>query len=238
MGKFKTVLTGVLLGAGGMYVALQYHLIRAEEGLLMVRRTPEQGLLDSYADIRQWSTGAWTSRSQVAAALTETGRSDLIVDQSLQQGERELRESLGSAIQGSDERPGGWEPSISSRSASGTGGSSIRTGSQSQTQDSDRKPSPWASLFGIRLPPGKSRIPAQRSGTDQKFAPVVPAARSNRPTVEILPSPDEVDLGRSAPLPGGKYYRYPQRTGWEAIDPDRRAGATSADVIPSAIMSF
>ncbi len=65
-GKFKNVLVGVLLGAAGMYVVLQYHIVRANEGFLMVRRTPQQGLPDAYADIRQWSTGTWTAHSNVS----------------------------------------------------------------------------------------------------------------------------------------------------------------------------
>ena len=47
MGRFKSLMTGALLGAGGMYVGMQYHVLMAPEGMLLVPRTPQARLQDA-----------------------------------------------------------------------------------------------------------------------------------------------------------------------------------------------
>ena len=115
MGKLKSLLTGLVLGAGGMYVGLQYHVVHAKEGLMMVQRMPQQSLQDAYADIRDWDATTWAARPRLALAVTEQGRGDLIRDgvtgnmlDGLRNSISPLRESLGTVAPAAGS--GLWEP--------------------------------------------------------------------------------------------------------------------------------
>ena len=79
-----TVFFGFLLGAATTYSAFSYHLIRADEGLVLVPRQ-RASLTDAYADIRNWQANEWTQHLDLAQALVEDGRGDLI--QSLNPGQ-------------------------------------------------------------------------------------------------------------------------------------------------------
>src|SRR5690606_7967648 len=114
MGRMKSLLAGVVLGAGGMYAGLQYHLLQADEGFLIVPRAPQQRLQDAYADIRQWDAGTWTARPRLALAVTEHGRGDLITDGVSSSIINELRETFAPLQTTLGEESQGWEPATTS----------------------------------------------------------------------------------------------------------------------------
>ena len=110
MGRVKSLLAGVVLGAGGMYAGLQYHLLQADEGFLIVPRAPQQHLQDAYADVRQWDAAAWTARPRLSLAVTEHGRGDLIASGVSSGVIQELRKTFA-PLQGQvGEVSHGWEP--------------------------------------------------------------------------------------------------------------------------------
>lgn len=67
------ILTGFLL----MGLAYEYHFVRSDEGFLVVPKT-QSALKNVYVDIRDWSLKDWGDHSDVARALIQDGRSDLI----------------------------------------------------------------------------------------------------------------------------------------------------------------
>ena len=72
-----TLFFGFVLGAATTYSAFSYHLVRADEGLVLVPRQ-RASLSDAYADIRNWQANDWTQHLELAHALVEDGRGDLI----------------------------------------------------------------------------------------------------------------------------------------------------------------
>lgn len=78
MGKAKPFLFGSLLGAGTMFVALQYHVVRSHDGFQFVPRTPQHSVGLAYADIREWNETQWLDRPELARALMAHGSGDLI----------------------------------------------------------------------------------------------------------------------------------------------------------------
>lgn len=215
MGRIKTFTIAALLGAAGMYVALQYHVVRANEGYLMVHRAPQPRLQDVYADIREWDASTWTARPAVAQALTKGGRADLIAETAGQAAADDLHAALGPAGELSANAARRWEPVTAGRTPKGIPGTQDR-----DTAEGSR--SPWARLFGWGKSDSEAEQRSEVSADDPHVAPILPTGQTRRPIVEILPSPDEVDLGRRA-QPRTDQRRYQPRTGWEPIAPSRRA---------------
>jgi hypothetical protein len=67
------ILTGFLL----MGVSYEYHFVMSDEGFLIVPKT-RSALKNIYVDIRGWSLQDWGKHPDVARALIQDGRSELI----------------------------------------------------------------------------------------------------------------------------------------------------------------
>ncbi|MEZ6061244.1 MAG: hypothetical protein R3C19_12840 [Planctomycetaceae bacterium] len=78
MGKLKPFLIGCCVGAGSIFVALQYHLVRGHDGFQFIPRTPQHSLGLAYSDVRNWDAAQWADRPELARALVAHGSSDLI----------------------------------------------------------------------------------------------------------------------------------------------------------------
>ncbi|MDG1893720.1 MAG: hypothetical protein P8J37_02310 [Fuerstiella sp.] len=78
MGKFKPFLFGALLGAGVVFIGLQYHIVQSHEGVRVVPRTPQHAIGLAYVDIRNWGAEQWTDRPELARALVAHGSTDLV----------------------------------------------------------------------------------------------------------------------------------------------------------------
>ena len=230
MGKLKSLLVGLLMGAGGMYAGLQYHLLQAEEGFLIVPRTPQQRLQDAYADVRDWDAGSWSSRPQLALAVTQDGRGDLISEGVKSNLLDSLRESLSPVRQELNDASQGWEPTTTTRAPSGEETRSGPVAAPREAAPPRRGFLPLAELFGIDERT-LSEISTSPILPDESTAPPVLPARSTKPKrVEILPSPGEFEilrrpddshLGPSAPIPGSKHSMDRRRSnadnGWQPL---------------------
>ncbi len=78
MRRLAAVLFGMILGAGAVFTAFRYHVVRADEGYLFVPRE-RAALADAYVDVRQWDARQWQEHTILAQDLTAHGRGDLIV---------------------------------------------------------------------------------------------------------------------------------------------------------------
>jgi hypothetical protein len=67
------------LGGGLVYLAFTHHVVRADEGFLLVPKHTAS-LTDVWADVRGWTADRWLEHPQLARSLIEQGRSDLIVE--------------------------------------------------------------------------------------------------------------------------------------------------------------
>jgi len=67
------ILTGLLLAG----LAYEYHFVMTGKGFLIVPKT-HSALKNIYVDIRDWSLEDWGQHPDVARALIQDGRSELI----------------------------------------------------------------------------------------------------------------------------------------------------------------
>ena len=77
MKRLGPFLTGIILGAAGMYFTLHYHVVRADDGFHMVEKfssTP----WGTYADIRSFGYQEWAEHQELAYAITKAGKTDLL----------------------------------------------------------------------------------------------------------------------------------------------------------------
>ena len=79
MGRLQSFLTGVIVGAIGLYTLTTYHVVRADDGIHLVRKVTS-GLGNSYVDIREFDSAAWNEHKSVALALMNAGKSDLVAE--------------------------------------------------------------------------------------------------------------------------------------------------------------
>lgn len=73
---------GLLLGAGLMYGAMHYHLVRGEDGVFLVPKVTNQ-LGDVYVDIRDFTLEDWKKHKPLAAAIMKSERSEVLSDATL-----------------------------------------------------------------------------------------------------------------------------------------------------------
>ena len=97
MRRLCLLVFGVLIGGGLVYSAFHFHVVRASDEWLVVRKGKVE-LADFYVDIRQWSFQDWRSRSNLMHALMERGRGDLLVPPGSRNFFHGLQRKVGSAL--------------------------------------------------------------------------------------------------------------------------------------------
>ncbi len=88
MSRFTAFFLGVLVGAGGLYFAQSFHVLRTNDGLVTIRKT-NSTLQDAYVDVRGFTAVDWTERPALSAAVLASDRGDLMqgaVGGAIQQG--------------------------------------------------------------------------------------------------------------------------------------------------------
>lgn len=86
---------GVILGALLFFMAMQYHLVRGKDGLVLVPKT-SNSLTDLYVDTRHFDLSDWRRNKPLAVAIMRSHHSHLLADSSL----HTFRESTQRWIQG------------------------------------------------------------------------------------------------------------------------------------------
>lgn len=77
MRKLLTFFLGMIVGAGLVCFAFNYHILYAKEGVLLVPK-PQANLSDIYVDVRNWKSSDWQAHPELARAVIAHGRSDLV----------------------------------------------------------------------------------------------------------------------------------------------------------------
>lgn len=236
MGKLKSLITGTLLGAGGMYVGLQYHVLQAEEGFLFVPRTPQQRIQDAYADVRDWDAATWSARPRMALAVTEYGRGDLITSRVANNLLDQLRQSIDPSVGSSPSTLRGWEPATTTSTSPNSRGMTAPPATAAPVAETPVRRGflPLADLFGIGPETGAKRGDGQPA-SPVDATPILPAGVTTPKAVDILPTPGaiemldgpaDVQLGPAAPIPG-----QPQRV-------DRRRTDATNGWQPTTVQPF
>lgn len=95
MSRISSFLLGVVAGALLIGAAMNFHLVRSDDGILMIPKLTK-GLHDPYADIREFTLDDWQQHRPLAAALVQANKSDLLADSSL----HNFRRSIDGVIEG------------------------------------------------------------------------------------------------------------------------------------------
>lgn len=101
MAKVFAALLCIALGGGAVLFSCHYHVVQADEGLLLVPR-PELEFDDIYVDVRKWDASTWREHPQLVRALVDHGRSDLVVNPTIRDSIRGLLQNFGNAAGESD----------------------------------------------------------------------------------------------------------------------------------------
>ncbi len=70
---------GMVCGAGILFVAMHYHVVRGNNGIVLVPKV-QNGLSDIYTDIREYELQDWRSHKSLAAAIMQSNHSGLVQD--------------------------------------------------------------------------------------------------------------------------------------------------------------
>jgi len=76
----KSLLVGLTIGGVSTLLAMQYHLIRTDERLVIVSRAHQPPLRSAYVDIRDWNPAMWEHFPELQEAVVKAGRQDLMVE--------------------------------------------------------------------------------------------------------------------------------------------------------------
>ncbi len=77
MKRWGTFLFGMVVGGLLIFFALNYHVIRARDGMHLVPKVDAQ-LASTYVDIRNFGPREWADHRDVFLALAKADRNDLI----------------------------------------------------------------------------------------------------------------------------------------------------------------
>ena len=75
--RLFTFVLGAAFGAAVMYFALQYHVVRATDGLHLVGKV-DANLSDIYVDIRDFDLADWEAHPNLVVNLSASGKSHLL----------------------------------------------------------------------------------------------------------------------------------------------------------------
>lgn len=97
MSRFSSFLLGMVAGAALLGAAMNFHLVRSDDGILMIPKL-NKGLHDPYADIREFTLDDWQQHRPLAAALMQANKSELLADGSLSNFRRSIEDVLDGLI--------------------------------------------------------------------------------------------------------------------------------------------
>ncbi len=79
MSRLPAFLFGMVCGAALLWVAMNYHVVRARDGFHFVAKQPAR-LSDAFIDIREFNLTDWAGHPQLAAALVQADKQHLVGD--------------------------------------------------------------------------------------------------------------------------------------------------------------
>lgn len=74
----KTFLAGLTIGGVTSLLAMQFHVINTNDGLIVLPRVNRPPVRSTYVDVRKWSLSMWKQHPEVAQAAVRYGRPDLL----------------------------------------------------------------------------------------------------------------------------------------------------------------
>ncbi len=98
MSRISSFFIGVVVGAVGLFVAMQFYVIRASDGFHLVPKLAAK-LEIPYVDIRSFTVTDWQNHQPLAVAILKANQGNLMQDSSLysvkQAAQRTLEQLTG-----------------------------------------------------------------------------------------------------------------------------------------------
>jgi hypothetical protein len=82
MNRLSSFFTGLIVGAAGLYWAMTFHVVRADDGVHVVPKV-SAGLGDAYVDIREFGAEQWSEHRSLAAAIVHAEKDELLKESAL-----------------------------------------------------------------------------------------------------------------------------------------------------------
>ena len=79
MSRIFIFLMGVVVGAFAHNGALNYHVVRADDGYHLIPKI-SSGMVETYVDIREFGLTDWNQHKTLAAAIVRADKSGLLED--------------------------------------------------------------------------------------------------------------------------------------------------------------
>ncbi len=77
MSRLSCIVLGILIGAGLVYGALNYHVVRTPEGVEFVPKLAAT-FDETYVDVRQFSVSDWAEHEQLVRAVVKSGKDHIL----------------------------------------------------------------------------------------------------------------------------------------------------------------
>ena len=100
MSRFAVLLIGIVLGAGSMFMALRYHVVRADDGMHLIPRVSAD-FSEPYVDIRGFGIKEWNERRELALAIVRAGKGALIQNAAVDDLRKTMEDVMKSLSPGS-----------------------------------------------------------------------------------------------------------------------------------------
>jgi hypothetical protein len=239
-----------------MYFATRQHVVRYDDGFVVVSRVEQPPLRSTYADIRNWGAGMWKQYPEVAAALVQGGHGRLVVDQAaetlLEDLENPFEDAFSERGAATDGRQTTLRPTVSEDrtpppiAMPGTSRTArperetdaVRTGDLRPTLTSRRSRGSSTPLGSSREQAADPAAPATDSAADQLDDALNNARDQVDSALESLFAPYEEELPegqQAAPADIGPGWKRPARSAAEEIGAAR---ATAAGVRHDRLAQF
>lgn len=93
MRRLPTFIFGMVVGGVLLYLALNYHLVRANDGMHLVPKVSAT-LADTYVDVRMYGPSDFLNHQQVVQALMKSGQGELLGNAAANSLKKELDRRL------------------------------------------------------------------------------------------------------------------------------------------------
>lgn len=81
MSRMSSFFMGMIVGAVGLFIIMQFYVVRAKDGLHLVPKLAAK-LENPYVDIRNFSLADWQNHQPLAVAILKANQGNLMQDSS------------------------------------------------------------------------------------------------------------------------------------------------------------
>ncbi len=93
MSRFSSFFAGFVVGALTLYIAMQFYVVRAKDGLHLIPKLAAK-LENPYVDIRSYTLSDWQNRQPLAVAIMKANRGNLMEDSALSSFKQAAQKTL------------------------------------------------------------------------------------------------------------------------------------------------